>query len=48
MREAAEDATTGNPVVNQPIINPSIRNIDSVLSNNTYPKAAWALHSLRA
>jgi aminopeptidase N len=47
MREAAKDATTGNPVINQPIVDPAIRNIDSVLSNNTYPKAAWALHSLR-
>jgi aminopeptidase N len=47
MREAAVDATTKNPVVGQPIVDPAIRNIDSVLSNNTYPKAAWALHSLR-
>ncbi len=47
MREAAEAATTKNPVIDQPIVNPAIRNIDSVLSNNTYPRAAWALHSLR-
>lgn len=47
MREAAEDATTKNGVIDQPIVNPAIRNIDSVLSNNTYPKAAWVLHSLR-
>lgn len=47
MRKAAEASTTKNPVVDQPIINPAIRNIDSVLSNNTYPRAAWVLHSLR-
>ncbi|MEP6473830.1 MAG: hypothetical protein ABJC74_08920, partial [Gemmatimonadota bacterium] len=39
--------TTKNPVIDQPIVNPAIRNIDSVLSNNTYPRAAWVLHSLR-
>ncbi len=47
MQQNAKEATTGNPVIDQPIVNPAIRNIDSVLSNNTYPKAAWALHTLR-
>ena len=47
MAANADDATINNRVADEAILDPAIHDLDSLLSANTYPKAAWVLHSLR-
>jgi aminopeptidase N len=47
MRRAANQVFD-SPVTDRPILDFEVRDIDSLLSTNSYEKGAWALNSLRA
>jgi aminopeptidase N len=46
MRKSA-DAYFASPSVDRPILDPGVRNLDSLLNENNYQKGSWVLHQLR-
>jgi aminopeptidase N len=46
MRKEA-DAYFASAEVDRPILDPAVRNLDSLLNENNYQKGAWVLHQLR-
>jgi aminopeptidase N len=46
MRQKA-DRYLASPMVERPVIDPAVRQLDSLLNANNYQKGAWVLHQLR-
>jgi len=46
MRQKA-DRYLASPMVERPVLDPAVRQLDSLLNENNYQKGAWVLHQLR-